>query len=64
MPDSLALVEQIGRKKLSREEVDFLREVVLDEFLKSGLTEDSLPNSRGLRLELLIDLIGRLGEDA
>lgn len=37
-----------------------LREAVMDEFLRVGLNADSGPNEVGLRLEKLIDNIGRM----
>ena len=37
-----------------------LRDIVGNEFTKSGLKQDSEPNEFGLRLECLIDEIGRL----
>lgn len=52
-PDLLPLVEKIGVDVLTEEQLDSLREAVLDEFTDVGLQEDSEPNPRGLGLDEL-----------
>lgn len=54
-PDLSWLVDTIGKRLLSVEERESLREVLGDELCATGLTESFTPNQRGLVIENLID---------
>lgn len=49
--EELIINEELGNK---------LREAVLDELIKEGFNEKNEPNDYGMRLEELIDQLGRL----
>jgi hypothetical protein len=57
-PDLLNLPDTASKVRMTEEQLEELRKVVLDEFLEAGLQDDDKPNKRGL---LLDDLIARLG---
>lgn len=59
-PELIPLLDILGWRLLDNNERDSLREAVLDEFVETGLREDDEPNSRGLQLESLIELLGQL----
>ncbi len=61
-PDLLPLLDKLGVELLTETEREDLREVVSDEFMVAGLRSDDEPNAYGLRLERLIELLGRLSE--
>jgi|WetSurMetagenome_2_1015567.scaffolds.fasta_scaffold145324_2 hypothetical protein len=56
-PELLGRVQSAGIDGLSREERETLADILLDEFLTSGLREDYEPNPRGLEIDQLIDVI-------
>jgi hypothetical protein len=57
-PSFLPLLDSIGEEALTIEQRESLREVILDEFLETGIEEDDEPNERGRMLEQLIDRLG------
>lgn len=57
-PDLLYLVDSKDLFTVDEDVGNELREAVTDEFIASGLTSADEPNSRGIKLERLIDLIG------
>ena len=59
-PDCLPLVEQLNGQSLSEPVREELRDAVVAELCATGLDERDEPNRRGLELERLIDLLGRL----
>ncbi len=61
-PQMLSLLEVIGRRLLTEEEREELREVVLDEFLEVGLRRDYEPNAYGLQLSEMIECLGDVSE--
>jgi len=56
-PEHADAMHRIGQ--LSAEERLALQQAVADELVSSGLGESDEPNERGVRLEALIDAIGR-----
>lgn len=58
-PDLLYVVDRSEPAKVDEALGNQLREAVSDEFVMNGLNPDSEPNALGIRLEELIDLIGR-----
>jgi hypothetical protein len=56
-PELLGRVQSAGIDGLSRSERETLADVLLDEFLTSGLREDYEPNPRGLEIDQLIEII-------
>jgi hypothetical protein len=56
-PEHLNNLRRLG--ELTHGEKLALQQAVADEFLATGLGEDDEPNERGLRLEALIDFLGR-----
>jgi hypothetical protein len=60
-PELLPLIDKLDG--LSDSEINKLTSLIGDEFMETGLREDSEPNERGLQLEEVIDLlISHLGE--
>jgi hypothetical protein len=58
-PDLLYVVDRSELLKVDEALSNQLRDAVLDEFVINGLNPDSEPNALGIRLEELIDQIGR-----
>ena len=58
-PALAVLLDTLGRKRLSDEQRESLREALAEELGESGLREDDEPNETGMMLD---GLIGRLGE--
>lgn len=58
--DLVTVIDSNEAIKVDEELGNELREAVLDEFLRIGLDVDNTPNEIGLRLEKLIDDIGRM----
>jgi hypothetical protein len=56
-PEIESLVDVVGRRPLTEEELSALRAGLVDEFTSVGLREDSEPNEYGIELD---NLIGRL----
>jgi hypothetical protein len=56
-PEHGAAVERLGN--LNSDEKLALQQAIADELIASGLGDDDEPNENGLRLEALIDAIGR-----
>ena len=54
-PELLTLIDNL--EGLSNKEIDKLTSLIGDEFMETGLREDSEPNERGLQLEEVIDLL-------
>lgn len=62
-PDAATLLEEIPKRKLTRDEREFLREIVSDEMLANGgLNTDGELNEYGNRLDLLIEWLGLVSE--
>ena len=59
-PELLEVVDSPPSSKVSHLIINELRQAVTDEFIETGLNEMDEPNNRGLRLEYLIDELGRL----
>lgn len=55
----LALAEKLLHDSLTSSEIDELCELISNEFLMSGIEENFEPNSYGLELELLLDVVNR-----
>jgi hypothetical protein len=58
-PALLGVAETIGSHPLPRGVREDLRGVVCDELCEKGLDDGGTPNGYGLRLENLIDALGR-----
>jgi len=56
----LPLIEDSTISEFTPEFYNMIREIVGDEFIERGLNVDDEPNEYGVRLESLIDEIGRL----
>lgn len=59
-PSLLSIVEDSSRLQYSIEFYNELRQIVGDELIANGFNKDYVPNEYGLKLEKLIDEIGRL----
>jgi hypothetical protein len=59
-PDLVDRLATLGDVPLREDEREALREAVAQELLASGLTDADEPNSRGLALESVIDVLGHL----
>ncbi|HVT14968.1 MAG TPA: hypothetical protein VHQ90_02155 [Thermoanaerobaculia bacterium] len=57
-PHLTSLVDSLSRVHPSTDQIDELREALLEEFLERGLDENHEPNKFGLAID---DLIGSLG---
>jgi hypothetical protein len=57
-PALMPLLQRLGIIPLTGEQRESLRSVIAEELTASGLRADSEPNSKGLDLERLIDLLG------
>lgn len=58
-PQLLSRTESSGVSGLSREERDMIIDALSNEFVATGIGENSEPNQRGLELEGLLDLVNR-----
>lgn len=59
-PQAMQLLNVVGVVPLTVEQREMLRGVISLEFAEAGVGEDDEPNSYGLRLENLIDVLGYL----
>lgn len=57
-PSLLQVLDSIGKESLTIDQRESLRDLILDEFLETGIEEDDEPNDRGHILEQLIDRLG------
>ena len=57
-PGLLVHLDIVGRRILTQEEREALREVLSDEFVESGLGLEDEPNERGLLIEEAIGWLG------
>jgi hypothetical protein len=58
-PDLLPRFSSTGDLSISSEEADRLQQSLCDELLRDGLMENDEPNEYGLKIEDLIDVVGR-----
>jgi len=59
-PGLLHLLTLFGKQQLTEDQREDLRQALIDEFIQTGLRDDSEPNERGLQLEDLIDRLEQL----
>ena len=57
-PTSLPLLDALAERRLSDDEREELRQIVMDDFVARGLREDDEPNEYGHRMERIIDALG------
>jgi hypothetical protein len=57
-PTSLPRLDALAERRLSDDEREELRQIVMDDFVERGLGEDDEPNAYGHQMERLIDALG------
>lgn len=58
-PDCLPFLDRLGIEPLQESVREEIREAIVAELSATGLDEHDEPTGRGLRLERLIDVVGR-----
>ncbi len=59
-PELLPLLDLLGVQPLTEDQREALREALADEFVETGLMDDSEPNARGRHLDDIIGTLRRL----
>jgi hypothetical protein len=59
-PTLLSLIDYLGITEITEEEREKLRGLLASELCETGLAENDEPNQRGLLMDDLIDILGRM----